>query len=109
MHKHIARAGVDDRVDRRAEGHGARDDLVARSDPRGEDREVQRGGARAHGDRSVDAFVGGERALEGLDARTRPDPAAGETRGDLLDLGVLEARPAEDQRRLFVSRHRPSS
>lgn len=67
--QHRRCAGIADGGDRRDEGHRRGDHLIARPDAEGEQRQVQRRRARVQRDRLARPAIGGEAALEGLDAR----------------------------------------
>ena len=90
-------AAVDDRVHRGAEGQRRGDDLVARPEAGGDQAQVQGGRAGVDRDRVPGAAVGGDRVLESPHPGARTEPAAAHGGHDLLDLGVLDGRCAEDQ------------
>ena len=95
--QHRRRAGIADGRDRRDEGHGGRDHLVAWPDTEREQREMQRGGAGIQRHGFPGAGKGGEGLLEGIDLRTGDVGAARqrlEHRGVefRLDAGVLGAK-----------------
>ena len=70
------RADADDTAAGREERIGRRDDLVARTDPEGHQREQDRVGARRHSDGVRHAEHPGQLALERLDLRPHDEPLA---------------------------------
>ncbi len=95
--EHGRGAGVDDGVDRGAEGQRRGDHLVAGPHPRREERQVEGRRARVHGDGVRGVLVGGEVALEPRHLGAGAEPSAAEAVDDLGDLDVLEGRGPKDQ------------
>src|SRR5262249_13735259 len=90
------RAGVLDRVHGRDERERRRDHLVSRADSRGDEREVERRGARADRDDVRGADVRAEPLLEQLDERPVADPRPADRLPEQLLLRAVEAREPED-------------
>jgi hypothetical protein len=81
--EHRCGAGVNDDVGRGTEGERRRHHLVAGADAAGQQREMQRRGARVHGDGMRRPDIRREGLLELPDARTGGQPSRLERRDDL--------------------------
>jgi hypothetical protein len=96
VHQNRLCTRVNDRVYRRTEGHGCRDNLIARPDTRSHQAKVKSGGAGIHGYRMACALVIAKLALEPSHFRTGSKPTCLQAVEDLLLLFSADQRRAED-------------
>ena len=97
IHEDRLGSRVLDRVRARDESHRGHQHLVTRPDLEIAHRQEQGGGAGGDAPSVGNADVGFEHSLEALNLGTRTDPAGSQRIDDLIDLGLLHVRPAEDQ------------
>ena len=101
--------GVDDCMDRGAECQGCGDHFVTRTNPGGQQAQLQAGAAGPHSGGVVGAFVVGEVFFEARNFRSRAYPARAQALDDFVDLLLENFRLAEDKEILFFSDMRTSS
>ena len=101
INKNRLRADIPNRLGGGSEGVRRGDNLVAAADTGCDEAEMQRGGARTHGDCVLNANVFGEGALKFAHFGTRANPFRCKHLADCRYLGFVNPRPAEGDKTFF--------
>jgi hypothetical protein len=100
VRKHRVSAGVDDRIDRAAEGERRGDDLVSGFQTGRQQAQVQRRRAGSHRRTVAGALEFREIPLESSDSGPRSNPPGTQARDDFLDFLVQDLRLSEHEERI---------